>query len=134
MSKPKTCRFIKEDRTKCKGVILLQDGLCMVHSPLAEKAKSTARKEKAKIARKFSLPNQTPMKQARKFCVACAETWRDIQFCASVDCSLWFLRFGKTPKAYIRDKGTAYAGLFNKKNFEEGKKYDPDIEIEAMKL
>jgi len=128
------CKFIKKDKTQCKGTMLLEDGFCIVHSPLAEKAKSDIRKEKAEIAKKFKLPSQIPMKQIRKFCLDCCETRRDIQFCASVDCALWFLRFGKLPQAYIRSAGKNYARLFDKNNFGIGKRYDSDTEIELLKL
>lgn len=110
----------------------MKDGFCTQHSPNAEKIKRDATKEKARIAREFKLPLQTPIKQVRKFCLDCCEGWRDIQFCASVDCALWFLRFGKFPQAYVRERGRKYAQLFDRKNFGEGKKYDSDTEIEEL--
>ena len=130
----KRCKFIKEDKTRCRGVMLLEDGMCLHHSPLAEEVKEKVGREKAEIAKKFKLPNQSPMKQIRKFCVECSETWKDAQYCFTVDCPLWFLRFGKLPKAFVREKGVKHARLFDRKNFGDGKRYDSDAEMEEMSL
>lgn len=128
------CKFSKKDGTQCRGIILLEDGFCMVHSPTAREAKGRVTKEKLEIARKFKLPSQKPFKQIRKFCVECCENWKTTMFCASVDCDLWYLRFGMLPKAFVRERGKKYAQLFDKKNFKHGRRYDPDIEIEEMEL
>lgn len=117
--------------------MVLEDGFCMVHSSTAKEVKEIkekARKEKSEIAREFKLPSQKPIKQIRNFCTECCETWRDVQFCTSVDCKLWFLRFGMLPKAFVRKKGKQYARLFNKENFGCGRRYDSDDEIESMEL
>jgi len=128
------CKFIKENGTHCKGTIILKDGFCMVHSPTTRESKARATKEKLEIARKFKLPSHNPLKQIRKFCVECCENWRTTMFCASVDCDLWYLRFGMLPKAFVRERGKKYARLFNRENFKKGARYDPDIEIEEMEL
>lgn len=131
------CKFLKKDETRCKGVLVMEDGFCAVHSPTAKKVKVDAKlvnKEKREIAKEFKLPSQQSKKQIRKFCLECCETYRDIQFCASVDCALWFLRFGESPEAFVRNKGKNYARLFDKKNFGVGKRYDSDTEIEDMRL
>ncbi|MBA7647630.1 hypothetical protein ES703_55407 [subsurface metagenome] len=128
------CKFINDDKTRCKGVMVLEDGFCIIHSPTAKAVKEKATKEKAEIAKKFKFPSQNPHKQIRKFCLDCCESWRDIQFCASVDCALWFLRFGKLPQAHVRDKGVNHARLFDRKNFGAGKRYDSDTEIEDLSV
>jgi len=134
MNKPR-CKFIKKHGTRCKRTILMKDGFCLNHSPNAKEEMEKMNKEKAEIAKQFNLPAHIPIKQVRKFCLACGgESWRDIQFCASVDCALWFLRFGKLPQAYIREKGKNYARLFDKKNLGVGKRYDSDTEIEDLRL
>jgi len=128
------CKFIKDDKTQCKKTILLEDGFCTLHSPNAEAIKEKITKEKAEIVKTFKFPSQSPMKQIRKFCVDCTKTRRDIQFCFSVDCALWFLRFGKLPQAHVRSMGKNHARVFDRNNFGVGKRYDSDTEIELLKL
>jgi len=98
-----------------------------------EKDKIT--KEKTAIAKKFKLPSQNPFKQIRKNCLeCCGDSPKTVMFCASINCSLWYFRFGKRPKAVIRSSGEKYAGLFDKKNFQPDGRYDPNIRIEDMNL
>lgn len=131
----KQCKHIKSDKTQCKGIMLLKDGFCMIHSPTVKVDKKKVDKEKAEIVREFKLPTQSPLKQVRKFCLdCCGDSWRDTQFCASIDCALWFFRFGKAPQAFVRSKGKNYARLFNKKNFGEDKRYDSDTEVETLRV
>jgi len=130
-----TCKFIKEDKTRCgTPAVLLKDGFCMRHSPTAKETKEKFQKEKAEIAKKFKLPSLNPIQQIRRFCVECCENHAQIMFCASVDCSLWYLRFGMLPKAFAREKGEKYARLFDKENFNKGRRYNPDKLSEDMEV
>jgi len=81
------------------------------------------------------LPRPSAIKQIRKFCVdCCGGQFRTIQFCASLDCALWYLRFGTFPSTYVRKKGKGCAALFNKDNFKKGAKYDPEQCVEDIEL
>jgi hypothetical protein len=136
------CKFIKKDGTQCRGTMLFEDGFCIHHSKSerADEARAKievkkAEKEKSLIAKKFKFPLQSPLKQIRKNCVeCCGNSSKTVMFCASVDCKLWFLRFGMLPKAFVRKNGKEHAQLFNKENFKTRGKYDPEILIEDMKL
>ena len=83
----------------------------------------------------MKVPRPSAIRQIRKFCVDCTcEGIKTIQFCCSLDCPLWFLRFGTFPETYIKRRGKEYAGLFDKRNFEPGGKYDPEQNVEDIKL
>lgn len=76
-----------------------------------------------------------PLKLIRKNCLdCCGNSSITVQFCASTDCHLWYLRFGKRPKTFIKMKGKKFESLFDKENFKKGGKYDPDILIEEMEV
>lgn len=81
------------------------------------------------------LPRPSPLRQIRKFCIdCCGESPKAIQFCCSLDCALWYLRFGKYPTAYVKLSGNKFKGLFDQSNFKSGKKYDPEQEVEDIRL
>lgn len=81
------------------------------------------------------LPQPSAIKQIRKFCLdCCSEEVKTIQFCCSVDCPLWYLRFGTFPSTYVRRRGKKVAGLFDKDNFKKGAKYDPEQCVEDIEL
>jgi len=78
---------------------------------------------------------RNPLVAIRKQCLQCTQ-WhtKTITFCASVNCPLWPLRFGKQPKDYIAENGKEYEKLFDKEEFQEGGRYDPAIPVEDMKV
>jgi hypothetical protein len=81
------------------------------------------------------LPRPSPLKQIRKFCLdCCGGSTKSVRFCHSVDCSLWFLRFGRYPGTFVRENGKKSKQLFDKDNFKKGAKFSPDLEIEEYKL
>ncbi|MBA7545080.1 hypothetical protein ES705_37443 [subsurface metagenome] len=135
------CKFIKKDGTQCRGTMLLEDGFCMHHSKSeraeglrAKRGKKIGKEQKSIMAKKLKFPPQSPLKQIRKNCIECCENWREIMFCASVDCKLWYFRFGERPQSFVRNKGKEYARLFDRENFKKGGRYDPDTLIEEMQL
>jgi len=137
------CKFIKKDGKRCMArQMIFDDGCCIQHSK-TEKGKEARKKshmkekfdrEKSSIAKEFKFPSQKPLKQIRRNCLACCETRRDVLFCASVNCNLWYFRFGERPQAFVRNNGKEYARLFNPENFKKGRRYDPDTCIEDMRL
>ena len=81
------------------------------------------------------LPRPSPLKQIRKFCVDCTGGQiKTIQFCCSLDCPLWYLRFGTFPSTYIKRRGKKVTHLFNKEYFKPGAKYDPAQCVEDIEL
>ena len=81
------------------------------------------------------LPRPSPLRQIRKFCIdCCGKSTKTLQFCCSLDCPLWHLRFGKFPATYINQRSNKHAGLFNRNNFKSGKKYDPEQEVGDIRL
>jgi hypothetical protein len=83
----------------------------------------------------MDFPKQSPLKQIRKFCLDCVCDQRKmIRFCCATNCPLWYLRFGKFPKTFIREKGEIVAQLFDPENFKVGAKFDPHTEVEKYKL
>ena len=83
----------------------------------------------------MNIPKLFPLKQIRKNCIdCCCNKYKVIRFCASTDCPLWYLRFGKYPKTVIRIKGEKWEQLFDKENFKEGAKFSPDKYVEEYKL
>lgn len=75
------CKFIKDDKTQCKGVMLLKDGFCRIHSPLPRKAK--------KASGRTGLNKRIGMK-----CLDCAVVPKEVTLCHLFDCPLWAVRFG----------------------------------------
>lgn len=83
----------------------------------------------------MKIPRQLPLKQIRKQCLdCCCSSIKTIRFCHSIDCFLWYLRFGKFPKTIIKAKGKDWEQLFDKENFKIGARYSPDIEVEEYEL
>ncbi len=83
----------------------------------------------------MKIPRQLPLKQIRKQCLACCGgSTKTTRFCASIECPLWYLRFGRFPKTVIKTKGKEWEQLFDKENFKIGAKFSPDIEVEEYKL
>jgi len=83
----------------------------------------------------MKIPRQLPLKQIRKQCLdCCCGSIKTIRFCHSIDCFLWYLRFGKFPKTVIRKKGKNWVQLFDKRNFEVGGKFSPDKEVGEYRL
>ncbi len=83
----------------------------------------------------MKIPRQLPLKQIRKQCLdCCSDSTKSIRFCASTECPLWYLRFGRFPKTVIRTKGKKWEQLFDKENFKKGSKFLPEKEVEEYKL
>lgn len=84
---------------------------------------------------KMKILKQSPLKQIRKQCLDCCGGSRKcVRFCSNTNCPLWNFRFGKSPKAVIRENGKKYMQLFEKNNFQKGSKFDPNIEATLYKL
>lgn len=83
----------------------------------------------------MKIPKQSPLKQIRKQCLeCCCGSVKTIRFCHSIDCPLWYLRFGKFPKTVLREHGRKSEQLFDKDNFKNGAKFLPDKEISSYEL
>lgn len=83
----------------------------------------------------MKIPRQSPLKQIRKQCIDCCYgSTKTIRFCASLDCPLWYLRFGKFPKTVIRENGKKFEQLFDKENFKKGAKFSPEKEISSYRV
>ena len=83
----------------------------------------------------MKIPRKSPLKQIRKHCLYCCYgSYKTIRFCATLDCPLWYLRFGRFPKTVIREKGKIFEQLFDKENFKIGAKFCPDKVISEYKL
>ena len=83
----------------------------------------------------MKLPRLSPLKQIRKQCLdCCCGSVKTIRFCASIECPLWYLRFGRFPGTVIRTMGKEWEQLFDKEKFEIGAKFSPDKELSEYKL
>lgn len=83
----------------------------------------------------MKIPKQSPLKQIRKQCIECCGGHRkSVRFCHSIDCSLWYLRFGKFPNTVLRENGEKCRSLFNKDNFKTGGKFCPDKGVASYEL
>ena len=83
----------------------------------------------------MKIPRQSPLKQIRKFCRECTVgSTKSVRFCHSINCSLWYLRFGRYPKTVIREIGKKAEQLFDRDNFKKGAKFCPDKEESSYKL
>jgi len=83
----------------------------------------------------MNIPKQSPLKQIRRFCLQCmGGSIKSVRFCADINCSLWYLRFGKFPKTFIRKNGKKFEQLFDKSNFQEGERFCPNKEVSSYKL
>jgi hypothetical protein len=115
-----TCKFIKENGQRCKGVVLFEDGYCIAHNQ-TEKAKKARDPEKKRQTRKFGFPYLSFTDQIRKKCLDCSGgSQNEVKFCCIPDCPLWYLRFGCLPNSYINSHQEGIEVLFDKKAFEEG--------------
>ncbi len=67
----------------------------------------------------MKIPRQSPLKQIRKQCRECSgDSTKSIRFCSDCTCPLWYLRFGKFPKTYVREMGKSAEQLFDPNNFK----------------
>lgn len=83
----------------------------------------------------MKIPKQSPLKQIRKQCRECSGgSTKSIRFCHSLDCPLWFFRFGMGPKSVVRLNGKKSELLFDKDNFKKGGKFCPDNDESSYKL
>jgi len=83
----------------------------------------------------MKIPRQLPLRNIRKQCLdCCCGSTKTIRFCASTECPLWYLRFGRFPKTVIKTKGKEWEQLFDKENFKIGAKFSPEIEVEEFRL
>jgi hypothetical protein len=83
----------------------------------------------------MKISKQSPLKKIRKQCLeCCGNSFKSVRFCHSIDCFLWYLRFGKFPKTIIKAKGKEWEKLFDKEHFKIGAKFCPDIEVEEYEL
>ena len=91
----KRCKFIYKDGKKCYSTYVIEDGFCFNHSPSKGEKLKAIKKEKQALAKEFKLPSPNPMKQIRLNCMdCCGDRVKAVKFCASVNCKLWYLRFG----------------------------------------
>jgi len=84
MKESKTCKFVKKDGDRCKGIMLLRDGFCRLHSSIKKK----------KTPKKLTLSKRITMK-----CFGCAGTAKEVTLCHLFDCPLWANRFGYSMKS-----------------------------------
>jgi len=83
----------------------------------------------------MKIPRLSPLKQIRKQCLDCSYGQvKTIRFCSSTECPLWYLRFGKFPRTVVKRKGKEWDQLFDKRNFEKGRKFSPEKEIDGYRL
>lgn len=83
----------------------------------------------------MKIPRQSPLKLIRKQCLdCCGGSIKTIRFCASIDCPLWFLRFGRFPRTVIRTKGKEWEQLFIKDNFNKDGIFSSDKELNDFRL
>jgi hypothetical protein len=61
----------------------------------------------------------SPLKQIRLRCLDCrGNQYKQVRFCDTADCPLWYLRFGKMPQTVIRNEGRVAEKLFRPENFQ----------------
>ena len=83
----------------------------------------------------MKIPRLSPLRLIRKFCLEClGRSTKSVRFCQSIDCPVWYLRFGRFPKTVVRTNGKEWEQLFDKENFKIGAKFSPDIDVEEYKL
>jgi hypothetical protein len=69
----------------------------------------------------------SPLKLIRNQCLeCCGGSVKSVRYCSGVDCPLWYLRFGKSPKRVIRELGEQAEALYEKSNFVARGKFSPD--------
>lgn len=92
-------------------------------------------KEKGIRSGTVKVPKQSPLKQIRKFCLACVgESRKSILCCCDTGCSLWYLRLGKHPRTAIRESRGRYGEIFKKENFEEEAIFCPHKHISEYRI
>lgn len=83
----------------------------------------------------MKISKQHPLKLIRKYCLdCCCGSIKTIRFCHSIDCPLWYLRFGRFPKTIIKLNGKRWERLFDTENFKKGKKFCSDKYVDESKL
>ena len=81
----------------------------------------------------MNLPRHFPLKQIRLKCLDCwGNQYKQVRFCDTTDCALWYLRFGKMPKTVIRNEGEEAKKLFVPENFQDGGIYAQDEDIKLV--
>jgi hypothetical protein len=62
---------------------------------------------------------QNPYKKIKKHCLdCCGHSTKTVKFCPSINCNLWYLRFGMQAKQYVKENGEKYKELFDTDNFK----------------
>ena len=70
----------------------------------------------------------SPIKKIRLHCLSCCGgSIKEVRCCPATNCELWDLRFGMSPKAFIRLRGKKGNNLLDKSNLEEGAQFDQEI-------
>lgn len=83
----------------------------------------------------MKIPRLSPLKLDRKFCLdCCGGSVKTIRFCHSINCPIWYLRFGKFPRTVIKMMGKKWEQLFNKDNFKKDGKFSSDKELNEFNL
>ena len=78
----------------------------------------------------MKIPKQSPLKQIRRQCVeCCGGSVKEVRFCPSTECPLWYLRFGKFPKTVVRENRERSNLLFDKDNFKKNARFCPEKEV-----
>ncbi len=68
----------------------------------------------------IKIPTLSPLEQIREHCrLHCGGSAFYVFLCDSIECPLWYFRFGVKPKTLIETKGESFAALVNKNNFKE---------------
>jgi hypothetical protein len=78
----------------------------------------------------MKMPRLSPLKQIRLQCLeCCGGSVKSVRLCCAIDCPLWHLRFGKSPKRVIKEQGAQAKALYDKRNFVIGGKFSPDKDL-----
>ena len=81
----------------------------------------------------MNLPRQFPLKQIRLRCLDCrGNQYKQVRFCDTTDCPLWYFRFGKMPKTVVRKEGEGAKKLFRPENFQDGGIFAPAEDIATV--
>ena len=68
----------------------------------------------------------SPLRSIRAACLDCASgSHKEVRYCTCTECALWPHRFGRGQNSFIKGEGLESAQFFDKKNFEEGGRFDP---------
>jgi hypothetical protein len=75
----------------------------------------------------------TPLKKIREHCLGCCgDSPKEVKYCPCADCPIWPFRFGKTPKAVMRQWGDKGRDLLDETCFIGGGKFDPSKPVAEM--